>query len=105
MVALLSVANLGLGQDPVGGPGRWIGETRKENGVTYRCKCYSDNACWPIASAWNELNTTVEGALKLALPPGAPCYRSVDGVPAAGSTYNATECANIQANFNSEQWL
>ncbi|KAF2276086.1 FAD-binding domain-containing protein [Westerdykella ornata] len=104
LVALLSVANVILGQD-VAAAARWIGETRKENGVTYQCKCYSDNACWPIANAWSKLNTTVGGALRLALPPGAPCYRSVSGVPAAGSTYDAAECANVQANFNSEQWL
>ncbi|KAF2657495.1 FAD-binding domain-containing protein, partial [Lophiostoma macrostomum CBS 122681] len=95
-VSLLSVANCVLGAG-------WIGEVKQENGVTYQCKCYSDNACWPTGADWTALNTTVQGALKVALPPGAVCHNSIGNT--STSTYNAAACANVQANWLNEQWL
>ena len=47
-----------------------------------------------------KLNATVNGNLLAALPPTAPCYKSVESIP----TYNATACAKVRANFTDEQW-
>ncbi|KAF2003285.1 FAD-binding domain-containing protein [Amniculicola lignicola CBS 123094] len=79
----------------------WSGEVKKVGRVTYQCKCYSDNSCWPKAPAWAALNTTVDGALKVAVPPGAACHKKLGEL----STYNEAECANVQANWVNEQFL
>ncbi|KAH7130580.1 FAD/FMN-containing isoamyl alcohol oxidase-like protein MreA [Dendryphion nanum] len=98
-VSLLSVAGCTLGAP-------WAGEKRTEKGVDYQCKCYSDNACWPKAAEWNALNKTVSGTLKAALPPGAVCYKSVAGTNASTTpVYNQAACAEVQANWQNEQWL
>ncbi|KAF2748158.1 FAD/FMN-containing isoamyl alcohol oxidase-like protein MreA [Sporormia fimetaria CBS 119925] len=100
IVSVLAIASSVLGLEA---RDRWIGETRKENGEKYQCKCYSDNACWPVASEWTRLNSTVGGALKAALPPGAPCYQQAEGV--SGSPYDKAACETVQANWMNEQWL
>lgn len=82
---------------------KWKGETRTENGVEYQCKCYSDNACWPKEQKWSALNKTVDGTLKVTVPPGAVCYTSLQGVE--GSTYNEAACKEVQANWQNEQYL
>jgi hypothetical protein len=80
----------------------WIGEVRKVDGVTYQCKCYSDNACWPTTNDWETLNKTVSGALQVAVPPGAVCHKSFGN---STSVYDAAKCADAQANWTNEQWL
>jgi hypothetical protein len=80
----------------------WIGEVKKVDGVTYQCKCYSDNACWPTNGDWEKLNRTVSGALQVAAPPGAVCHKSFDNLT---SVYDAAKCADTQANWINEQWL
>jgi hypothetical protein len=70
------------------------------NGQRYKCKCYPGDPCYPSSTEWAKLNTTVDGNLLAALPPTAPCYKSVDGIP----TYNAAACADVEANFTKEQW-
>jgi hypothetical protein len=98
-ISLLAVSNHVLGAN-------WIGEIKEENGVTYQCKCYQDNSCWPKAADWSALNNTVGGALKVAIPPGAVCHKSFqtfDNVSIA--TYNAAKCADTQANWLNETWL
>ena len=82
---------------------KWIGEVKKVGGTEYQCKCYSDNACWPTNKDWEKLNTTVNGQLQLALPPGAVCHTKLgnDSV----SPYNAAKCADTKANWQNEQWL
>jgi hypothetical protein len=80
----------------------WIGEVKKVDGVTYQCKCYSDNACWPTTSDWETLNKTVSGALQVAVPPGAVCHKSFGN---STSVYDAAKCADAQANWANEQWL
>jgi len=95
-VSLLSVANCVIGAN-------WIGEVKEQDGVTYQCKCYSDNACWPTNTEWATLNTTVGGALHLALPPGAVCHNTVGNLSV--STYNAAACADVKANWVNEQYL
>ena len=85
----------------------WIGEVKEENGVTYQCKCYKDNACWPTTADWSALNATVQGALQVAIPPGAVCHNTFTNEVGnvSTSTYNAAACANVQANWINEQWL
>jgi hypothetical protein len=80
----------------------WIGESKNVDGVTYQCKCYSDNACWPTNSDWEKLNKTVSGALQVAVPPGAVCHQSFGNLT---SVYDAAKCADTQANWINEQWL
>lgn len=70
------------------------------NGQRYQCKCYPGDSCYPSSTEWAKLNATVNGNLLVALPPTAPCYKSVDGIP----TYDAAACADVQANFTNEQW-
>ena len=70
------------------------------NGRRYKCKCYPGDSCYPSSTEWAKLNATVNGNLLAALPPTAPCYKSVDGIP----TYDAAACADVQANFTNEQW-
>ncbi|PSN61576.1 FAD/FMN-containing isoamyl alcohol oxidase-like protein MreA [Corynespora cassiicola Philippines] len=96
LVSLLAVANC-----VVGAP--WIGEEKEVNGVAYQCKCYSDNACWPSEEDWVSLNTTVQGTLNAALPPGAPCYNRVENLSL--DVRDPEACAEVQANWQSEQWL
>lgn len=92
---LLAAANGVLGQD-------WIGEVKKVDGATYQCKCYSDNACWPTNSDWAKLNETTNGALQVAVPPGAVCYKQFGNLT---SVYDEAKCAETQANWGNEQWL
>lgn len=70
------------------------------NGQHYSCKCYPGDSCWPTTTKWNSLNSTVGGNLLVALPPAAPCHNTMEGIP----TYNAAKCADVQANFATEQW-
>ncbi|KAF1835486.1 hypothetical protein BDW02DRAFT_578714 [Decorospora gaudefroyi] len=81
---------------------KWIGEVKKVDGVTYKCKCYSDNACWPTHNDWDRLNKTVDGTLQLAIPPGAVCHNNLGNDT---SVYDAVKCAETQANWLNEQWL
>ncbi|KAL1792211.1 hypothetical protein ACET3X_009962 [Alternaria dauci] len=81
---------------------KWIGEVKKVDGVDYQCKCYSDNACWPTNADWAKLNQTVSGALQVAIPPGAVCYKNFEN---GTSVYDAAKCADTQANWGNEQWL
>ena len=70
------------------------------NDQRYKCKNYPGDSCYPSSTEWAKLNATVNGNLHAALPPTAPCYKSVDGIP----TYNSAACAEVQANFTNEQW-
>jgi hypothetical protein len=81
----------------------WIGEVKEVDGVTWQCKCYSDNACWPTNSDWDSFNKTVGGALQASIPPGAPCYKSVGNSTA--SVYDKAQCEETQAQWANEQWL
>ncbi|KAF2471938.1 FAD-binding domain-containing protein [Lindgomyces ingoldianus] len=93
-VSLLAVANC-VAAAP------WKGEIKKEHGVTYKCKCYSDNKCWPTGAQWAALNTTVSGALRIARPPGAVCHNNIGNM----STYDASKCSEITAKWTDEQTM
>jgi len=94
-VLLLVAANGVLGA-------KWIGEVKTLNGAEYKCKCYSDNACWPTKRDWEKLNETVSGTLQIALPPGAVCHKQFENIT---SVYDTAKCADTQANWGNEQWL
>ncbi|KZW00741.1 FAD binding domain-containing protein [Exidia glandulosa HHB12029] len=71
-----------------------------KGGKAYSCKCYPGDACYPTSDEWRKLNATVGGNLQVALPPGAPCHNSLNGIP----TFDAAKCADVMANFMGEQW-
>ena len=79
---------------------RSVGQVVSRDGKEYSCKCYPGDDCYPASDAWQKLNATVDGNLLVALPPAAPCYGSVDGIP----TFDAAKCADVKANYNNEQW-
>jgi hypothetical protein len=81
---------------------KWIGEVKKVDGVNYQCKCYTDNSCWPTNKDWEKLNKTTNGALQVAVPPGAVCHKNFGN---SSSVYDAAKCADTQANWANEQWL
>lgn len=74
------------------------------NGKHYGCKCYPGQTCWPSQSAWSKLNQTVGGGLLVHIPPAASCHNTFQGPLGTVQTYDADACANVQANFASEQW-
>jgi hypothetical protein len=82
---------------------KWIGETKTVDGISYQCKCYSDNTCWPTNKRWNEFNNTLGGALQLAIPPGAPCYNKFGNTSL--DLFDPKACAEVKANWGNEQWL
>lgn len=67
----------------------------------HECKCYPGDACYPSTAQWQTLNATVDGNLQVALPPGAYCHDSVDGI----ATYDAHKCDEARANRAAEQWI
>ncbi|KAK0740040.1 isoamyl alcohol oxidase [Schizothecium vesticola] len=77
---------------------------RTWNGQAYGCKCYPGDACWPSASAWNQLNATVGGNLAVLVPPEAACHNTFTGLLGTIPTYNAAKCAEVTANYSREQW-
>lgn len=87
----------------------WLGETRTENGVQYKCKCYDDNACWPTAGEWDAFNKTLGGALQLAIPAAVSCHYRFENY--TFNTYDAAKCADATARIGNgisggdEQWL
>jgi len=66
-----------------------------------QCKCHPGDACWPTPSQWSSLNQTVSGRLVLAIPPGAACYLSFNGLP----TFDAAKCAETAANWFNPNWM
>ena len=58
------------------------------------CRFMPGDCGWPSILEWNALNTTIDGRLVATRPLGAPCHRP---------TYNATECAILQSEWNDPQ--
>lgn len=88
---------------------KWIGETRTVDGISYQCKCYADNACWPTDREWDSFNKTLTGALKLAIPVAASCHHKFENY--ALDTYDSAKCADVTERIGNgieggdEQWL
>lgn len=58
--------------------------------ATDDCHCLPSDSCWPSASTWTALNTTVDGKLLATVPIGSVCH---------GDTYDATACATLQDDW------
>lgn len=54
------------------------------------CYCMAHQDCWPLATKWQSLNSTVQGRLVATVPIGTPCH---------DPTYDAAACAALQ-----QQW-
>ncbi|KAM0815868.1 putative FAD-binding PCMH-type domain-containing protein [Seiridium cardinale] len=54
------------------------------------CYCMPGDSCWPSATTWSQLNTTVEGRLIATVPIGSPCH---------DPNYDAAACAALQGNW------
>jgi hypothetical protein len=70
------------------------------NGQRYACKCYPGEKCYPTSDVWAKFNTTLGGALRVALPPGAPCYNTLGEI----NTFDRGKCEEVQTNWGDEQW-
>lgn len=73
-------------------------------GQKYGCKCYIGQSCWPSASKWNSLNSTVGGRLIVDIPPGAPCHNTFDGPLGTVNTYDEAACAEATSMWTDETW-
>jgi hypothetical protein len=58
------------------------------------CHCLPGDDCWPAASQWDALNSTVGGRLIATVPVGSPCHEP---------TYDATACAQLKEDWNLPQ--
>lgn len=58
------------------------------------CHCLPGDECWPAASSWTALNSTVGGRLVATVPIGTPCH---------DPHYDAVACAALQAEWNEPQ--
>ncbi|KAK4097303.1 hypothetical protein N658DRAFT_500531 [Parathielavia hyrcaniae] len=78
--------------------------TVTSKGITYGCKCYPGESCWPSASKWRSLNATVDGRLLVHIPPAAACHNTFTGPLGTVNTYDAAKCAEVTQNWESESW-
>jgi FAD/FMN-containing dehydrogenase len=60
------------------------------------CRCRTSDTCWPSASDWSSLNTTVDGHLVAVRPVGAVCH---------DPTYDADVCGDLATLRNDSLWL
>jgi hypothetical protein len=58
------------------------------------CRCMPSDSCWPAATEWKALNTTVHGRLVATTPLGSPCHDPI---------YKGTECAILQSEWHDPQ--
>jgi len=73
-------------------------------GINFGCKCYPGEWCWPSTTKWNVLNATVEGRLRVNIPPGAVCHNTLTGPLGTLNTYDAAKCADVTQNWENELW-
>ncbi|KAL4740448.1 hypothetical protein BDV11DRAFT_169064 [Aspergillus similis] len=62
-----------------------------------KCKCTPADDCWPSATKWNSLNSTVNGKLIANEPLAKPCYQ--------GPGYSAEECQSVAESWDDNVWL
>jgi hypothetical protein len=65
------------------------------------CKCGPTDSCWPTSKAWDRLNQTTGGRLIKTVPVGSVCHIKTVVDQSTLSNFDAAECANVQANWNS----
>ncbi|KAK7187413.1 hypothetical protein DPSP01_002537 [Paraphaeosphaeria sporulosa] len=58
------------------------------------CRCFPGDSCWPAASAWASLNSTVGGRLIATVPIGSPCH---------DPNYSDADCAALQSAWQLPQ--
>ncbi|EED16287.1 isoamyl alcohol oxidase, putative [Talaromyces stipitatus ATCC 10500] len=61
---------------------------------TGQCRCMPTDSCWPSASSWAALNSTIGGRLIATVPIGSPCH---------DPNYDADACAALQSAWNLPQ--
>ncbi|KAF2472525.1 FAD binding domain-containing protein [Lindgomyces ingoldianus] len=61
------------------------------------CKCTPDATCWPSPIEWSALNTTLNGHLIQAVPPGSVCYPSQPN-------YNEAQCEAVRSQWFNSTW-
>ena len=54
------------------------------------CYCLPGDSCWPSASSWESLNSTVGGRLVATVPIGSPCH---------DPNYDAAACAALKSDW------
>lgn len=59
--------------------------------ATRSCRCTSKDSCWPSENEWKSLNTSIGDNLIALRPYGSPCH---------APTYDATLCATVNSNPN-----
>ncbi|KAI2629340.1 FAD-binding domain-containing protein [Hypomontagnella submonticulosa] len=77
---------------------------RTWNGTKYGCKCYIDDNCWPSKHSWGRINGTMDGNLRVHIPPGAACHTKLDSPLGSISTYDAAACDEARAMWSNESW-
>jgi hypothetical protein len=61
--------------------------SQQSSRAALECLTFPGNADWPTDEEWNQLNTTLGGALLKPTPPGAVCYK--------GAQYDAAKCRSL----------
>ncbi|KAK4224033.1 6-hydroxy-D-nicotine oxidase [Podospora fimiseda] len=100
LIAALITSGLALhplGGRQVEGKGKGKGHGGGD-GIT--CKCYPGDTCWPSNNEWAALNITVGGRLVRAIPPGAVCYDTFEGIP----TRDDAKCAQVSSQWTNATW-
>ncbi|KAF9979357.1 hypothetical protein BGZ73_000051 [Actinomortierella ambigua] len=59
------------------------------------CRCLPDQPCWPSATTWQALNTTVGGRLIATTPPAQACHYAF---------YEPGKCWAIQKGYIDQRW-
>lgn len=59
--------------------------------VAEDCHCLPEDSCWPSASKWDQLNSTVGGRLVKVVPIGAVCH---------DPTYDEAKCTALKASWD-----
>lgn len=67
------------------------------------CKCGPTDACWPSASVWKSLNTTVGGRLIKTTPIGSPCHTTTVVGASTFNDYDSAECSSVQAGWHTPE--
>ena len=65
------------------------------NALSFLCRCEPSQPCWPSASDWAALNSSINGNLFAIRPIAAVCH---------DPTYDAAACAAVQANTHDSRY-
>lgn len=80
-----------------------VGYAGSESSTAAACKCGPTDKCWPSAAKWAALNSTVNGRLIKTIPIGSVCHTTTVVDSTATNTFDATKCADVQANWHFPQ--